>query len=61
MPKILFVDDEERFRQNLAQRLALKHLRGKLYRGPVAGRPVPGVDPGDWSPPIADLEPIGDS
>jgi len=46
---------------NLAQRLALKHLRGKRYRGPVAGRPGPGVDPEHWSPPIPGLEPREES
>jgi len=46
---------------NLAQRLTLKHLRGNQYRGEVAGRPIPGVSPADWSPPIPNLNRITDS
>jgi pimeloyl-ACP methyl ester carboxylesterase len=36
---------------NLAQRLVLRHLRDD-YRGPTKGRPVPGVKPKSWTPPI---------
>jgi hypothetical protein len=38
----------------LAQRLVLRHLRPS-YRGRVWGRPVPGVEPEAWQPPIAGL------
>ncbi|MGH9464831.1 MAG: lipase/acyltransferase domain-containing protein [Thermoanaerobaculia bacterium] len=38
----------------LAQRLVLRHLRPS-YRGRVSGRPVPGVTPEAWRPPIPGL------
>lgn len=41
---------------NLAQRLVLKHLRGKDYKGDVWGRRAPGVAKGDWDPPIPELD-----
>ena len=40
---------------NLAQRLVLRHLRGKDYKGEVWGRRAPGVAKADWDPPIPNL------
>jgi pimeloyl-ACP methyl ester carboxylesterase len=40
---------------NLAQRLVLRHLRGKDYKGEVWGRRAPGVAKADWDAPIPGL------
>ena len=39
---------------NLAHRLVVSHLRGRATKG-VWGRPPPGVDQKDWTPPIRGL------